>query len=98
MWARRNSEAASPALSLLSRAAERDASTVERRALHGLEIDERAIVVEHGLQLGVARRRQIALRLDHLEVGRHAGLELLLLGHQLPFGQFPRHAGRVDAL
>ena len=57
-----------------------------------------AAVVEDRLQLGVARRREVALRLDDEEVRRQPGLELLLLGVEPPLGQIAGGPRRVDAL
>ena len=55
-------------------------------------------VIDERLQLVVARLVQVALRLEHEEARGHAGLELLLLGFEAPFGQDPRRAGGFDAL
>src|SRR5581483_3350944 len=55
-------------------------SAVERDALHGVEVDERLVVVGDRLDLGDPRDREVALRLEHEKALRHAGGELLLLG------------------
>src|SRR5262249_58241408 len=52
-----------------------DVQVLQRRLLQVLELDERFAVVEDRLQLVVLRRREIALRLNHVVVGRHADLE-----------------------
>src|SRR5688500_4196859 len=48
--------------------------------LNGLEVHERLAIRQDGPQLVVARVGEIALRLDDLEVRRHADLELALRG------------------
>ena len=51
-----------------------------------------------GLQLVVAGLVQIALGLQHEEVGGHAGLELLLLGFEAFLGEGARGARRFHPL
>jgi len=52
--------------------------------LPGLEVNERAVVVEDGAQLGVAGLCQIPLGLEDEVAGGHPGRELLLLGFKAP--------------
>jgi hypothetical protein len=53
-------------------------SALARTNLSPLEIDDRATIVQVLAELAVARIGQIALRLDHFEVGGHADVELAL--------------------
>ena len=71
---------------------------LQRRLLQALELDERLAVVQDRLQLVVLRGRQIALRLDDEVVGRHADLELALLGLELLLRQLARRLRRLHAL
>ena len=70
----------------------------ERHFLHGLEVDDRLVVVEDRAQLVVARLREVALGLEDEEARGRAGLELALLGLEPPLGQLPRRACRLHAL
>jgi hypothetical protein len=44
-----------------------DAATAERHFLHGLEVDDRLVLIENRPQLVVAGLREIALRLEDQE-------------------------------
>src|SRR3712207_9052231 len=50
------------------------------RDLHGLEVDQRAVVIDDRVQLVLPLPREIALRLEQLERRRKADGEALLLG------------------
>ena len=58
------------------------AAAGERRLLDGGVVHDRLQVVDDRQQLVVARDVQIALRLEHEEVLRHAGLVFLLFGFE----------------
>src|SRR5262245_5152716 len=66
--------------------------------LDRLEVDPGLLVVELRLQLRIACDGEVALRLDHVEVRRHADLEPLLLGVEALLGQLAREPRRLDAL
>src|SRR5882672_6571161 len=68
------------------------------RLLHSVELHERLAVGENRLQLVVLRRRKVALRLDDVEVGRHADGELAVFGVELLLGQVARRLRRLHAL
>ena len=70
----------------------------ERRHLRGFEVHDRLQVVDERLQLVVAGLVQVALRLQHEEVGGHPGLELLLFGFEALLGQGARRARGFDPL
>src|SRR5690349_3641121 len=70
----------------------------ERHLLDGLEVDDRALEVEDGLQLVIPRLRQVPLGLEDEEVRGRAGGELALLRVQPALSELARGAGRIDAL
>src|SRR5687767_12162336 len=76
----------------------RNARRRAAHALHALELDQRALVIENRAQLAVAGVGEIALELDDLIVGGHAHFELAGLGFELLLGKLAREAGRFEAL
>src|SRR5262245_20076403 len=74
------------------------ATAAERHLLHGLEIDQRLVVVGNRLDFGGAGEREVALRLEDEEGRGHSRRQLLFLGFQLFLLQFARCPRRLDAL
>src|SRR5688500_18455226 len=53
-------------------------AAIERNLLHGVEIDDGALVIEHRAQFVVTGLRQLPLRLEDQEVDRRARREFAL--------------------
>ena len=73
-------------------------AATDRHFLHGLEIDDRLVVVENRPEFVVACLREIALRLKDQEARGRAGLDHPLLRLELAFRELPRCAGALHAL
>src|SRR5207237_4774278 len=83
---------------LAASSSQRRLSCRDRRWLHGCEVHERAVVVDGGVQFGLAGARQVALRLEELERGGQADREALLLGLEPLLSQLARLARCLDSL
>src|SRR5215831_7387526 len=68
------------------------------RLLQRLEVDERKIVGEDGVDLAGFGLREVALRLDHEEARRQPHLEALLFRVEPLLGELARRPRRRDAL
>src|SRR5262249_18959713 len=79
-------------------AADAGGAAADGDLLHGLEVDERLVVVGDRADFGGAGRREGALRLEGEEGVADARREFLFLGRQLLFGELARGARRFDAL
>src|SRR5450759_5489713 len=71
---------------------------LNRSYLYGLEIHQRAVVVDRRVQLALLREREVALRLDQLEGRRETDREALVLGVEPLLRELARLARRLDAL
>src|SRR6202035_2095112 len=75
-----------------------DLLLVQERAGGAIVLGQRGAVADDGGDLGALRRRQVVLDAGDLEGGRHAVLEALALGVQVPLLRHPRGGGGVDLL
>src|SRR5207247_10013295 len=73
-------------------------AAAEADLLHGLEVDERFVVVGDRAHLRRPRRGEIALRLEDKERFADSRGELLFFGGEPLFGELARRARRLHAL